>query len=207
MAKVATTTERREHFESLARKAECLLAESPDAYRLRIGALALLGYVVIFGALLVIIALLGGTLWAVFSTMLFLILLKSMIIIVFAIMAWVLFKALWVRFERPQGLVVTAQQAPALFEVIDDISRTLDLPDIHEVLLTEDFDAAVVQSPRLGVLGWQRNSLLLGLPLLLAMSPEEMRAVMAHEAGHLFGNHNKFNGWIYRVRSTWYRVM
>lgn len=208
MSKAATTTERRERFEALVHRAERLIEESPRGYRLRIGALALLGYAVIFGILLVLVALLGGTLWAAFaSTALFLILLKKKVIIVLAIMAWVLLKALWVRFERPEGLPVTAEQAPALFAEIADIRRALDLPRIHEVLLTDEFNAAMAQSPRLGVLGWHRNSLILGIPLLLALGPEEMRAVIAHEAGHLSGNHSRFNGWIYRVRTTWYRVM
>ena len=206
--KSLTTAQRRERFEALVNKAERLIEESPQAYKIRIGALALLGYVVIFGVLITLVILLGGTLWIAFaSTALFLLLLKKKAIFLLAIMAWVLLKALWVRFDRPQGMAVTAAQAPELFVVIDDISRALDLPRIHEVLLTDEFNAGMAQSPRLGVLGWQRNSLLLGVPLLLALSPQEMRAVIAHEAGHLSGNHSRFNAWIYRVRISWYRIM
>jgi len=188
-----TTAERREHFESLVRKAERLIKESPGAYKARIGALALLGYAVIFAVVLVLVGLLGGTLWAAFaSTALFLLLLKKKVILILAVLVWVLIKALWVRFARPEGIAVTAAQAPLLFEQIHEISRALDLPRIHEVLLTDEFNASMSQSPRLGVLGWQRNSLTLGVPLLLALSPAEMRAVIAHEAGHLSGNHSRF---------------
>jgi len=31
--------------------------------------------------------------------------------------------------------------------------------------------------------------------------------VLAHEFGHLSHNHARFNGWIYRLRLTWYRIM
>jgi Zn-dependent protease with chaperone function len=208
MAPPSTTAERREHFEALVCKAERLIVESPRAYKVRIGALAMLGYAVIFGVMFILVGLLGGTLWmALASTALFLLLLKKKMIVVLAILVWVLLKALWVRFARPQGIAVTRAQAPALFDEIDEVAAALDLPRIHEVLLTDEFNAAMSQSPRLGVLGWQRNSLLLGVPLLLALSPQEMRAVIAHEAGHLSGNHSRFNAWIYRVRTTWYRIM
>ncbi|MFT5447755.1 MAG: Zn-dependent protease with chaperone function [Gammaproteobacteria bacterium] len=208
VAKALTTAQRRERFEALVSKAERLIEKSPQADKVRIGALALLGDAVIFGVLFTLVIVLGGTLWAAFaSTALFLLLLKKKANFLLAIAAWALLKALWVRFERPHGEAVTAAQAPELFAVIRDISGVLNLPRIHEALLTDEFTAGVAQSPRLGVLGWQRTSLLLGVPLLLALSPEEMRAVSAHEAGHLSGNRSRFNAWIYRVCISWYRIM
>lgn len=47
----------------------------------------------------------------------------------------------------------------------------------------------------------------MGLPLLLMLSPEQVRAVLAHELGHLSGNHNRFGAWIYRVRVSWFRIV
>ena len=31
--------------------------------------------------------------------------------------------------------------------------------------------------------------------------------MIAHELGHLSGNHSRFSGWIYRVRATWGRLL
>ncbi|WP_375473411.1 M48 family metalloprotease [uncultured Nostoc sp.] len=47
----------------------------------------------------------------------------------------------------------------------------------------------------------------MGLPLMLALPPEQFRAILAHELGHLSGNHSHFSGWIYRQRETWYRIL
>ena len=55
--------------------------------------------------------------------------------------------------------------------------------------------------------GWLNNYLVLGLPLLRALSPAEFRAVLAHEFGHLSGKHGRFSGWIYRVRQTWIQIL
>jgi hypothetical protein len=59
----------------------------------------------------------------------------------------------------------------------------------------------------LGIFGWQKNSLILGAELLMVLSQREVMAVIAHEMGHLSGNHAKFNGWIYRVRIGWMNIL
>ncbi len=204
----ANTTLERERFESLVEQAELILESRPRAYRIRLASLAILGYAVIFGILFLLIALIAGSIWAALtSTVVFLILIKKKLIIVLALIAWVLIKSLWVRIEPPQGYVVRRNDAPGLFRDLDVYRKRVATPKIHQVLLTEEFNASIVQTPRLGVLGWHRNTLILGLPLLMALKPDEARAVVGHELGHLSGNHSRFNGWIYRVRMSWYRIM
>ena len=57
-----TTTQRRLRFERLVREAEASIASDPRAYRLRIIFLALLGYGVLFGVVLLLVALINGAL-------------------------------------------------------------------------------------------------------------------------------------------------
>lgn len=208
MARESTTTARRERFAALARQAQASFERAPRAYKYRLALLALLGYAVIFGMLAALVAIIGGTVTAAFmSTAFLLLLIKKKLIIVLGMAVWVLARALWVRFEAPRGHALTPSTAPALFEDLEQMRARLRLPRIHQVLLDTQFNAALVQTPRLGVFGWHRNTVVLGLPLLLAMSRDEARAVLAHELGHLSGNHSRFAGWIYRVRASWYRIM
>ena len=74
---------------------------------------------------------------------------------------------------------------PTLFAALDGMRQQLKGPRFHHVLLVGDLNAGVIQRPRLGVFGWPSNYLLLGLPLLEALSPQEALAVVAHEYGHL----------------------
>jgi Zn-dependent protease with chaperone function len=204
----ARSTLQRERFENLVAEAERLLESRPRAYRIRLASLAVLGYAVIFGILFLLIALIAGSVWAALtSTVVLLILIKKKLIIVLALIAWVLIKSLWVRSEPPRGYEIRREHAPALFRDLDVYRRRLATPKIHAVLLSQEFNAGILRTPRLGVLGWHRNTLILGLPLLMALQLDEARAVVAHELGHLSGNHSRFNGWIYRIRITWYRLM
>jgi Zn-dependent protease with chaperone function len=123
------------------------------------------------------------------------------------VLAFLIVRSLWVRLPPRDGRPLTRADAPALFAMVEEVRRALRGPQVHAVLLTDDFNAAIVQLPRLGIFGWQKNYLIVGLPLLHALSPQQFRAVLAHEFGHLSGAHGGFGAWIYRVRHTWTQLL
>ncbi|HEX5056270.1 MAG TPA: M48 family metallopeptidase [Gammaproteobacteria bacterium] len=194
-------------FETMVRNAEALARQSPARYKLGIIFYTLLGYLFILGVLCLLFGITGLIVGSAFlSTALFLILLQKKLLFVLAPSIWILLKALWVRVDPPAGYTIRLKDFPLLQHEIRELQDRLKSPRVHQVLLTPEFNAAVVQTPRLGVLGWHKNTLILGLELLLSLSPEQARAVLAHEFGHLSGNHSRFKAWIYRVRTTWDRV-
>lgn len=115
-------------------------------------------------------------------------------------------RALWVRLTPPEGRIVTRREAPALHALLDDLRRRLGATGFHRVVITGECNAAVHEIPRLGVLGWPRHWLQLGLPLMESLSAAEFRAVLAHEFAHLSGRHGRFGAWIYRLRRSWDEV-
>ncbi|MDM3871646.1 M48 family metalloprotease [Porticoccus sp. W117] len=202
------TIKTEEQFIAVVQKAEKDSARNINSYKTRLALFAVLGYVVIFTILLLLLGMVGGMVALAFvsSSLLFLLIKKKIIfVVIFAI--WTFFKALWVKFDRPEGYELARKDYPKLFAEIDNLTKSLKALKIHRVILTEELNAGVVQHPKYGILGGQQNILFLGLELLLALSPQEMRSVLAHEFGHLSGNHSRFSGWIYRVRVSWDRVM
>lgn len=191
-----------EKYRALVDRLESYAQQSPTGYRLKLAGLAALGYGYIFALL----AILVGTLALLVAAIIFGSVLFIKVAIPVAIFAWAVVRALWVRVEPPEGRGLGRAEAPELFAVLDDVRRQMGAPKIHQVLVTPDFNAAVTQVPRLGILGWQKNHLMIGLPLMMTLSPDEFRAVVAHELGHLAGNHSKFATWIYRVRMSWFRL-
>ncbi len=193
-------------FATLVKQLETVAQRQPGLYRWRVGWLAILGYAYLFGLIggLLLLVVLSTALiirTGVMHPKLFLIPLLLLIPV------WVLGKALWIKLPAPEGKRVNRRQAPELFSRLDELSRSLKAPRFNRVLLDQDFNAGVCQIPRLGLLGWSTNYLLLGLPLMQALSPEQFRAVLAHEMGHLSGNHARFSNWIYRIRVTWGQVL
>ena len=197
-----------DQFYQWIKQAEEEATRNPRGYRRKVGWFAWLGYIYIFTLLALTVVCLAGLVALVYfktghggNTAIFKL---GAIIVLFG---WMLLSSLWIRFEPPEGRRITKKEFPALFADLEDLQEKLDTIPVHEVILEDKLNAAAVQTPRLGILGWQKNSLILGLQMLLILKPEEARAVIAHELGHLSGNHSKFSGWIYRVQRTWFNVM
>lgn len=202
-----STTEYREYFDSLVKQAEDKIADNPKAYRRHLKLLVVLGYGVIFSLLALLISLLGGSVWAALSSSAFLILLlKKKLIIVLVGVVWVLIKSLFIHFDEPKGLLLQRQQFPNLWSHIDELQVELKTPKIHRIIMIAEMNASISQIPRFGIFGPYKNTLTLGLELLLTLSPEQAKSVLAHEFAHLSGNHGKFSGWIYRVRLSWLKI-
>ena len=191
-------------YQQLVGELEGISRDSQSAYRTRVALLAALGYLYVVGVILLLVVAVGIILATVKDG-------RHVALLKFAIpmaaLAFVGVRALFVRLEPPQGLEVERDQAPRLFALLDKIRGKLEGPAIDHVLVTDEFNAAIVQLPRLGLLGDSRNYLVIGLPLMHALSVEQFAAVLAHEYGHLSGAHGKFSSWIYRIRLTWARIL
>lgn len=192
-------------FDALVGKLEDFSKSNPGNYRLRVALFATLGYAYIFLVIAGLLALFGlVVLFILFSHRVNAYIIKLAILLLFP--ACVIVRSLWVTFPPPQGLKLNRRQVPQLFALVDELTTKLQAPRFHNILLNQDFNAGVVQIPRLGIFGWQENYLLLGLPLMQSLSLEQLKAVLAHELGHLSGNHSRFAAWIYRMRKTWMQI-
>ncbi len=112
-------------------------------------------------------------------------------------------RALRVQVAAPDGLALTAEDAPDLFRLIDVISRKIIPAQFATVTINGDFKLGIEQIPRWGVFGGYRNHLYIGAPLLLALSADEFCALLAHEVAHLGGNRRRFGAWVYSLRKSW----
>jgi Zn-dependent protease with chaperone function len=196
-----------EQFEALVKRLEILARERPKSYRLRVGLLAALGYAYLLLVLTILIFVFIGLIWLIIHHSNSFNALELKIGFLILIPIFFIFKSLWVRLPAPTGRLLHPKEASPLFATIKDLATSLKAPFPDRILMTSEFNASVIQIPRLGIFGWQKNYLLIGLPLMHALSPEQFRAVLAHELAHLSGNHSQFASWIYRVRKTWVQVL
>jgi len=92
-------------------------------------------------------------------------------------------------FMRPkQGRVPTQDVAskkdfPALHAFANEVAQQLGGQPINNIVVNEDFNAAY------GVVGWRRVPVLwIGLPLWMALRPQELVALLGHEVAHGVNN-------------------
>lgn len=198
----------REEFDALVKRLEREAERRPKAYKIRVLLLALLGYAYIFLIVGLLLLLIGLLVWAAISVKRGgVIQVAGKLGVALVGLTYVILRSLWVRLSPPEGIPLRPEKARPLFQAVQQLRRALKGPNVHRILLTADFNASVAQIPRLGLLGWQKNYLTVGLPPMHALSPVQFRAVLAHEFGHLSGAHSRFTGWIYRIRKAWYQLM
>lgn len=192
-----------EQFVALVARLEETARRDPAGYRRRVVMLALLGYFY----LVFILAILAALFLVALGSAFFLKALGVKIAFVVLAFIWVVVSALWIRFAAPEGIEVRRADAPALFAMIEKLRRALDTRRFDRVLVTSDFNAAALQRPRLGLFGWYRSYLLIGLPLMKSLTPAQLEAVLAHEFGHLAKGHGRISNWVYRLRLRLQRLL
>lgn len=166
----------------------------PGAYRLRLAAIAIAGdgaltitqvlpwaVPIVFGAFFVNMELyywLGGA--------------------AIVLLAWILRPTF-----RVQGRELAIDEAPRLYEDIAALKQKLRVLGRMHVHLDESFNASATETRGLfGLLG-TRCVLTLGVPLLIALSREQVLAVIAHEFGHFSRRHGRLGHWLYRAGVGW----
>jgi Zn-dependent protease with chaperone function len=191
-------------FEELIIRLESYARKQPSAYKIEVALLALVGYlyfVAMVAGLSIVFGLMARARLGHESSLL----VEGAIFALAA--AWTLWWWSRIEFHSPEGYTLIREEAPKLFAMIDGLTSQLRAPAVHHVLLTDEFNASIVQVPRFGLLGRASNYLVIGLPLMQALSPDQFKAVLAHEIAHLSGNHGRFSSWVYRVRQTWITVL
>lgn len=114
--------------------------------------------------------------------------------------------ALRPRFGRkPDAHVLSREEAPTLFELVDEVARTMDTETVDEIYVDLDINAAYGQY---GIRG--RSYLTLGSPLWLSLDGAEKVALIAHELAHRVNGDVTRNYWIGNAIGTlanWYSFL
>jgi Zn-dependent protease with chaperone function len=191
-------------YERLVRQLETVAQASPRSLKLRVRLLVALGYAYVFLVLGLLVAAVIALVWALAAAHS-----GGLIKLVVPLvgLVWVIARSLRVRVEPPEGRPLEKGRAPALEARVAQIRSELAAPAADHIVFTDAFNAAVMQVPRFGIFGFPRTYLVLGVPLMLALTREQFDAVLAHEFAHLSGSHPKHGLWVYRMSRTWNQLL
>ncbi len=115
-------------------------------------------------------------------------------------------KSITAKVPDPEGTQLQRNDAPELFDFVAATSKRLKARLPRKILINDEFNAAVVTMPRFGIFG-RKVILMIGLPLMRALSRKQLEAVIAHEIGHISGKHGSFAKWAYQMREAWGRLI
>lgn len=103
---------------------------------------------------------------------------------------------------RPAGVLLREDQAPALFAHVRQLAEQVDTRPPDEIRLVADVNAGVQEDT--GWLGLKPGTrrMYIGVPLLMSLTVDQMRAVLAHELGHYSHSHTRLGEITYKGRAT-----
>lgn len=196
-----------EAYRGLVERLEREARQAPGRYKFKLALLAGLGFAVLGGAVALALGVSVGLVVALVAISPILLLKLIKVVWIPIAFGWLILKALWVKFEPPEGYALRPGEAPELRAEIEHLRTATGAPPLRGIIIDPQLNAAAASVPRfMGLLG-HTHYLVLGLPLMQLLNREQFAAVVAHEFGHFGGGHGKFAGWIYRVRASWYRLL
>ena len=163
------------------------------------------GYVYLFASILFFILVTAFLAWGLLARQPVVALIALFLGLPLLALTFAAIRSLLFRVPNSRGIEVTARDAPALADLIEEIRQSLGSPRIDRTIIDDTFNASVRQRSRVAIF-WPRNTLVIGYPLLVSLSPEQLRAVVAHELAHVFHAHGRVAGWLYRTRASWMRL-
>ena len=115
-------------------------------------------------------------------------------------------RALWQVFRQqggsPEGVRLVEHQAPELFHIVRQLAAQVGTRPPDEIRLIPQVNAAVAEDTRwLGLKAGVRR-MYVGVPLLVAFTVDQLRAVLAHELGHYSHSHTRLGEITYKGRVT-----
>jgi len=112
-------------------------------------------------------------------------------------------RGLTLRLPGAEGKLIEESEAPRLVRLLEDTCRSLDAPGVDEVRISTEDVLEIQRRPMegLGALGRARTVLVAGLPLLEEISPQQLRALVAHEVAHLATHKRRLGGHVLGLRA------
>ena len=191
-------------FHSLVERLTVEARQQPAAYRRRVVLAALIGYAFILAVVGLLLAIAAVSIVSIFYARA-LAGIEIKIAFIAAVVALGLLRSMAVAPYRPEGIEVTADDAPALFAMVDHVRGKVGGARIDTIYIDDELNASIAQPARFWLFG-TRNVLTIGLPMMQALSEAELTSVVAHELGHSVGGHGRWAGFVYRVRVRWMQV-
>lgn len=188
-------------FERMFHRLRRLEERHPFLYRVKLFIIAALGYFFLFAFILVSIFII------LFSFLIFS--LDRLHIVVALLNGILLFfgihnlLSLWVRVKQLPFPDLLKEEAPQLYIEAENVAREMKGPSLQRIFFSDEERVYIVPHPKWGLLGRNQYYLVVGIPMMLGLRPEEFRALLAKEIGFYSKKHDGFLAWIYRVNKTW----
>lgn len=101
------------------------------------------------------------------------------------------------------GFTMPESKIPKVYEVIEKVASHFKRPVIHRVIISANYELDIVKTPRWMLPVWSSNTLVIGLPLMICLTPEQFEHMLARRIGQYSKQHNMMTNWIFQLNGIW----
>jgi len=189
--------------EMAGRQGKSLSESHPRAYLLLAAAFALVGYLYLLVFPCLVIASVAGLYAAAIkgdSVAWAMVLLWLLVGASSAMVSYCLFRF---RPALPVDRELDRTTHPALFQLVTDQTGHYHSPCMDRIVLSRDFELAVLKIPRYALPEWSTHTLVVGLPLLQCLSVQQFQCALARRLGQSSKRYNRLSNWLVQLREIW----
>lgn len=191
------------HYRKLIARLELDFGLSPRLFLGRTLLLAAIGHLI---PMLMLLLPLAGILYGFMLTRESSPLFGGILILILAPTLFSLVRFLWTPVEAPEGSRLSAKQAPRLSRLIKKMQARIPGPKLRAIVIDDQCRVSVEIVPHLGALGGDHYYLVIGLPCLQALSPNQFAAILGREYSLIAAGSDYFNARLYRLWQHWLQL-
>ena len=108
-----------------------------------------------------------------------------------------------IKLDPPVGLKVAEEKLPEIIKLVQQYQDHFKDLDIQRIVITTKYELDVVKIPKFALPIWSVNTMVIGLPVLLCLSPRQFECLLARRIGQFSKRNNPITNWVYQLRSIW----
>ena len=126
----------------------------------------------------------------------------GVVMVLCVLMTWQIFQ---LHFLRIPGFSVSKEMAPALYALVSKVRDSTPGPDIKNIIITDQYELTIEETPRTGYPLWTSSTLVIGMPMLQTLSEQQFYGELVHRfSQYACGRFHPYH-WLYRTQRLWTR--
>lgn len=110
--------------------------------------------------------------------------------------------------DKSHLIEITKNEEPKLFQLIDELTTTIDTQKPKRVYLSPDVNASVFYDSNFWSMFFPiKKNLVIGLGLINALTEEELKAILSHEFAHFSQSTMKVGSYVYSVNNVIHNLL
>ncbi|MGD8559336.1 MAG: hypothetical protein PVG89_01295 [Gammaproteobacteria bacterium] len=107
------------------------------------------------------------------------------------------------KFRDLDGIALPPAKAQLIYDKIHEIQQDIQWPPINNVVVTRRFELNIIKTPIRGIPFWSRTTLVIGIPFMQSLSPEQFDCALTRRILQFSKRRNVFYNWLSFLRVTW----